>query len=69
MQELMENVGEEQSAFLIRMIQGRQDPEEYTNPWKEYFEQGKIIEDLNNLIKSIQYYKNKGIDEIYLTAG
>ena len=69
MQELLKNMEAEQAAAFTQMLGGHQDPEENTNPWKEYFEQGQIVEDLNNLVKGIQCYKDKGIDEIYLTAG
>jgi hypothetical protein len=42
---------------------------ENPNPWEWYFKELQILTDLDNLIKSIQCYKDKGVDEIFLTAG
>lgn len=69
MQEILKSMKEEQAADFIRLMGGYPHPEENTDPWKEYFEQGQIVEDLNSLIKSIQCLKDKGNDEIFLTAG
>jgi hypothetical protein len=55
--------------FLDTIKRQKEEIEQNPNPWKWYFEQGQIIEDLNNLIKSIQCYKDKGATEIYLIAG
>lgn len=66
---LLKSMEAEQAAAFAQMMGGHQDLEENTDPWKGYFEQGQIVEDLNNLVKNIQCYKDKGIDEIYLTAG
>ena len=49
------------------------DPAESDNseehPYKHYFESGDIIEDLDSLIRYLQFYKNLGVKEVYLTAG
>jgi len=67
---LITETGEEMvKSFLDTIEKQKKEIEENPNPWKWYFVQGQIIEDLNNLIKSIQCYKDKGITEIYLTAG
>jgi len=41
---------------------------ESLNPWKWYFEKGKIIEDLDNLIKGLECYKKNGVTKVCLTA-
>ena len=67
---LTTEMGEEMARpFLDTIERQKKEINENPNPWKWYFEQGQIIEDLNNLIKSIQCYKDKGAAEIYLTAG
>jgi hypothetical protein len=42
---------------------------ENPNPWKPYFDEGQILEDLDNLLASLHCYKSKGVTEVYLTAG
>jgi hypothetical protein len=67
---MITEIGEEMARpFLDTLERQKKEIDENPNPWKWYFEQGQIIEDLNNLIKSIQCYKEKGPVEIYLTAG
>jgi hypothetical protein len=69
-EELIKEVGKEAAKPFFQMIEEqKKEIEENPNPWKWYFEQGQIIYDLNNLIKRIQCYKDKGTTEIYLTAG
>lgn len=55
--------------FIDTLEMQKKEIEENPNPWKWYFEQGQIIDDLNNLIKSLQCYKDKGAIQVYLTAG
>lgn len=55
--------------FIDTIEMQKKEIEENPNPWKWYFEQGQIIDDLNNLIKSLQCYKDKGAIQVYLTAG
>lgn len=70
MQSLIHSLGEIAAAPLMEMMnEERKQREENPNPWKGYFAEGHILEDLNNLIKSIQCFKDKGATEIYLTAG
>jgi hypothetical protein len=70
MQSLINALGETAAAPLMKMMkEERTQREENPNPWKSYFTDGHILEDLNNLIKSIQCFKDKGATEIYLTAG
>lgn len=67
---LIKEVGEAMAKPFLDMIdQQRKEVEDSPNPWKWYFEDGQIVRDLNNLIKSIECYKDKGVTEIYLTAG
>ncbi|HRH51158.1 MAG TPA: hypothetical protein PLP23_20575 [Panacibacter sp.] len=67
---LITEMGEEMARpFLDTIELQKKEIDENPNPWKWYFEQQQIIEDLSNLIKSIQCYKEKGATEIYLTAG
>jgi hypothetical protein len=67
---LITEMGEEMARpFLDTIERQKKEIDDNPNPWKWYFDQGQIIEDLNNLIKSIQCYKDKGATEIYLTAG
>lgn len=67
---LIADMGEDMAkAFLETMERQKKEIEDNPNPWKWYFVQGQIIEDLNNLIKSLQCYKDKGATEVYLTAG
>jgi hypothetical protein len=67
---MITEIGEEMARpFLDTLERQKKEIDENPNPWKWYFEQGQIIEDLNNLIKSIHCYKEKGAVEIYLTAG
>jgi predicted DsbA family dithiol-disulfide isomerase len=42
---------------------------ENSNPWKPYFDEGQILEDLDNLLASLHCYKSRGVTEVYLTAG
>jgi hypothetical protein len=55
--------------FFDMVEQRRKEVEENPNPWKWYFDKGQIIGDLDNLIKRLQCYKDKGVTEVYLTAG
>lgn len=67
---LISEMGEEMARpFLGIFERKKKEIVDNPNPWKWYFEQGQIIEDLNNLIKNIKCYKDKGVTEIYLTAG
>jgi|688.fasta_scaffold258865_1 hypothetical protein len=69
-EQLITEMGEEMARPLLdTMERQKKEINDNPNPWKWYFEQRQIIEDLNNLIKSIQCYKDKGVTEIYLTAG
>ncbi len=69
-EELIEQIGEELAKpFLESKTKQKKEIEENPNPWKWYFDQGQIIDDLNNLIKSLECYKDKGVVTIYLTAG
>lgn len=63
-------IGEEIARpFLDTIENQKKEIEDNPIPWKWYFDEGQIIEDLNNLIKSIQSFKEKGATEIYLIAG
>ncbi|MBI3218787.1 MAG: hypothetical protein HYZ44_04690 [Bacteroidetes bacterium] len=67
---LIAEMGEEIAKhFLATFEKHKKEVENNPNPWKWYFEHKQIIEDLNNLIKSLQCYKDKGATEVYLTAG
>jgi hypothetical protein len=67
---LITDMGEDiAKSFLDSIEQQKKEIDKNPNPWKWYFEQGQIIEDLNNLIKSLQCYKDKGVTEVFLTAG
>ena len=66
----IKEVGEAKARPFLDMIgQQQKEIEDNPNPWKWYFEDGQIIDDLNNLVKSLECYKNKGATEVYLTAG
>lgn len=67
---MIEKMGKQMAKpFLDTIERQKKEIEENPNPWKSYFEQGQILEDLKTLIKSIQCYKDKGVTEVYLTAG
>lgn len=67
---LIKEVGEEMAKPFFDMVeQRRKEVEENQNPWRWYFDEGQIIGDLNNLLKRLQCYKDKGVTEVYLTAG
>jgi hypothetical protein len=67
---LIKEVGETMAKpFLDIIDQRRKEIEENPNPWRQYFDEGRILGDLDNLIKRLQCYKDKGVTEIYLTAG
>lgn len=67
---MISEMGEQRAKpFLDTIKRQKEEIEQNPNPWKWYFDQGQIIEDLNNLIKSLQCYKDKGATEVYLTAG
>ena len=68
--DLIKEIGEEVVLGLIKSNEDiKKEIAENPNPWKWYFEGGRIVDDLTDLIKSIQCYKDKGATEIYLTAG
>ena len=67
---LIKEVGEEMAKPFFDIIEQRlKEGEENPNPWKWYFDEGQIISDLNDLLKRLQCYKDKGITDVYLTAG
>lgn len=66
---MKKEMGDAAGLFLEIMAGKKKEIADNPNPWKWYFEEGQVIEDLNNLIKSIQCYKSKGATEVYLTAG
>ncbi|MGB1038235.1 MAG: hypothetical protein ACPGYY_06265 [Bacteroidia bacterium] len=39
------------------------------NPWKEYIIKGEFLDHLNILKESLNCYKSKGYEEVFLTAG
>jgi hypothetical protein len=39
------------------------------NPWKEYFETGQILEDLQQILRSLEAFQERGVKEIYFDAG
>lgn len=39
------------------------------NPWKKYVLEGDFLEHLNTLKDSLECFKSKGQDEVFLTAG
>jgi hypothetical protein len=74
LEESIQNSDNELNKELIKMISEminaqKSEAENNPNPWKSYFEEGQIIGDLDNLIKSLRCFKDKGVTQIYLTAG
>jgi hypothetical protein len=57
------------NSFVKENEQMQKQISDNPNPWKNYFETLQILSDLESLIKSLQCYKDNGIEEIYLTAG
>lgn len=67
---LITEMGEELARlFLDSLEKQKKNIEANPNPWKWYFIEGQIIEDLNNLLKILHCLKDKGATEVYLTAG
>lgn len=69
-QNMKEEGGEKATAEFLETMRRQQDEiDANPNPWNSYFKEGQILSDLDCLIKSIQCYKSKGVQEIFLTAG
>jgi hypothetical protein len=69
-QNMKKEVGETATNdFIAEMSRQQKEIDENPNPWNWYFVEGQIINDLDNLIKSLQCYKDNGVEEVFLTAG
>lgn len=69
-QQLIKSLGNEVAnsmfeSFEVQNNEMQQNP----NPWKSYFESGKILVDLKNLIEALKCFKNNGVSQLYLAAG
>lgn len=68
--QLIREKGEEHVKPLLDIFDmERNEIEANPNPWKWYFEQGRILQDLDTLLSVVQCYKDKGASTIFLTAG
>ena len=66
----IKGLGEVMANLLLEtMERKKKEIEQDPNPWKWYFEEKQIVSDLNNLIATLQCYKEKGVIEVYVTAG